>query len=84
MMFETIKSRLARLDCDGWELTESTKRGWEFYFIRHQLDQNRAVETKTSTVHLYKALEGGALLGSATGEISPTVSQRSIRTSTFS
>ena len=78
MMFETIKGRLERLDCDGWELTESTKRGWEFYFIRHQLDQNRAVETKTYTVHLYKALEGGALLGSATGEISPTASEAEI------
>ncbi len=77
-MFETIKSRLARLDCDGWELTETAKRGWEFYFIRHQMDQNRAVETKTFTVKLYKALEGGKLLGSASGEVSPTASEAEI------
>lgn len=78
MMFETVKNRLAKLECDGWELTESVKRGWEFYFIRHQLDQNRAVEVKTVTVKLYKALEDGKFLGSASGEIPPTASEAEI------
>ncbi len=78
MMFETVRSRLQKLGCDGWELTESVQRGWEFYFIRHQLDQNRAVETKTITVKLYKALEGGKFLGSASGEIPPTASPAEI------
>ena len=78
MMFETVKSRLMKLGCDGWELTESVKRGWEFYFIRHQLDQNRAVETKTVTVKLYKALEGGKFLGSAEGEIPPAATEAEI------
>ncbi len=78
MMFETVKSRLMKLDCDGWELTESVKRGWEFYFIRHLLDQNRAVEVRTVTVKLYKALEDGKFLGSASGQISPTASAEEI------
>ena len=78
MMFETVRERLEKLGCDGWELTESVKRGWEFYFIRHQLDQNRVTEVKTVNVKLYKALEGGKFLGSASGEIPPTASEAEI------
>lgn len=78
MMLDTIKKKLAALSCDAWELTETTKRGWEFYFIRHQLDQNRAVEVKTCNVKLYKSIEGGKFLGSASGEIPPTASDDEI------
>lgn len=78
MMLETIKKKLAALDCDAWELAEITRRGWEFYFIRHRLDQNRAVEVKTINVKLYKAIEGGKFLGSASGEIPPTASDAEI------
>ena len=78
MMLETIRKKLAQLDCDAWELTESVRRGWEFYFIRHQLDQNRVADVKTIEVKLYKALEGGKFLGSASGEISPTASEAEI------
>lgn len=77
-MFETIRKKLAALSCDGWELTETTKRGWEFYMIRHALDQNRAVDVKTFEVKLYRALDGGKFLGSASGEISPTASEDEI------
>ncbi len=77
-MLETIKKKLAALSCDAWELTETTKRGWEFYFIRHQLDQNRATEVKTINVKLYKAIEDGKFLGSASGEIPPTASDAEI------
>jgi PmbA protein len=78
MMLDTIKKKLAALDCDAWELTETKKRGWEFYFIRHKLDQNRAVEVKSVKVKLYKSLEGGKLIGSASGEIPPTASEAEI------
>jgi PmbA protein len=78
MMLDTIKKKLAALDCDAWELTETKKRGWEFYFIRHKLDQNRAVEVKTIGVKLYKSLEDGKLIGSASGEIPPTASDAEI------
>lgn len=77
-MLDTIKKKLAALDCDAWELTETKKRGWEFYFIRHKLDQNRAVEVKSVKVKLYKSLEGGKLIGSASGEIPPTASEAEI------
>ena len=71
-MFDTIRKKLEALPCDGWELSEITKSGWEFYFIRHRLDQNRAVDTKTYEVKLYRLLEGGKFLGSASTELSPT------------
>ena len=80
MMLELLKQKLNALPCDAWELTETEKRGWEFYFIRHRLDQNRAVRVKTVGVKLYKAIEedGQKFLGSASGEIPPTASAAEI------
>ena len=77
-MLDTIKRKLAALDCDGWELTETTEQGWEFYFIRHALDQNRAKRVRSCRVKLYRALEDGKMLGSASGEISPTATDAEI------
>ena len=70
-MFELIKERLEALDPAGWELAEETVRSWEFYFIRHELDQNRAVETKEYQVKVYRELEDGQFLGSSSGVLSP-------------
>ena len=70
-MFALIQEKIKALGCTVWELKETTVRGWEFYFIRHALDQNRATQVKTFGVTLYRPLEGG-LLGSASGEIPPT------------
>ena len=77
MMFERLEKKLAALGAAGWELSEETVTGWEFYFIRHALDQNRAVETRNYTVKLYADVEGG-FLGSASGQISPTASEEEI------
>ena len=71
-MFERIKEKLEQLGCAGWELTEKTVKSWEFYFIRHALDQNRAVETTVYEIKVYKDLEDGQFLGSASGVLSPT------------
>lgn len=73
-MTERIKNELKRLGCTVYELTEKTVTAWEFYFIRHRLDQNRTVQTKTYSVKLYRPSEDGKLLGSASGEIAPTAS----------
>lgn len=73
--FEMIEKKLAELSCDGWELTETFTEGWEFYFIRHQLDQNRVTEVRTFDVKVYRKSEDGTCLGSASGEISPTASE---------
>ncbi|MBQ9458351.1 MAG: TldD/PmbA family protein [Oscillospiraceae bacterium] len=77
-MLDTIKKKLAALGCDAWELTETTNRGWEFYIIRDKLDQNRATEVKTIRVSVYKSIENGKFLGSASGDIPPTASEAEI------
>lgn len=77
-MLTLIQDTLRSLGCEIWELTERTVRGWEFYFIRHALDQNRITEVKTIEVTLYRTLEDG-LLGSASGEIAPTASPEEVR-----
>ena len=73
MMLTRIQEKLKALGCTVWALSENVTRGWEFYFIRRALDQNRVTEVRTVGVTLYRPLEDG-FLGSASGELSPTVS----------
>ncbi len=77
MMLSLIQEKIKALGCEVWELTEKTERGWEFYFIRHELDQNRITDVKTYGVTLYRALPDG-FLGSASGEISPGATDQEI------
>jgi PmbA protein len=77
-MLDIIKKKLAALGCDAWKLTETVNRGWEFYVIRDRLDQNRATEVKTISVDVFKSIENGKFLGSASGEIPPTASEEEI------
>jgi PmbA protein len=70
-MLNHIEEQIKALGCTAWELREETTKAWEFYFIRHELDQNRITEVRTFPVTLYRPLEG-ELLGSASGEIAPT------------
>ena len=78
MMLETIKKKILKMGCEIWEITENTARGWEFYFIRHRLDQNRLTEVRTFDVTLYRPLEG-EMLGAASGQISPTASAEEVQ-----
>ena len=78
MMINTIREKLNALNCDAWELTEVSKCSWEFYFIRHKLDQNRTVNTKNIKVKVFKSIDNGEFLGSASGEIPPTASSEEI------
>ena len=77
-MLNHIEEQIKALGCTTWELREETTKAWEFYFIRHELDQNRITEVKTFPVTLYRPLEG-ELLGSASGEIAPTDSDSEIQ-----
>ncbi len=72
MMFESIKRQLNEIGCTMYELTEVSRTAWEFYFIRHRLDQNRVVTTRTLEAKLYRLSEDGKTLGSASGSIHPT------------
>ena len=71
-MFESIKRQLNEIGCTMYELTEVSRTAWEFYFIRHRLDQNRVVTTRTLEAKLYRLSEDGKTLGSASGSIHPT------------
>ena len=77
-MFKAVKEKLQAIGCDMYELTEQTVKAWEFYFIRHKLDQNRASSVKTLKVKVYRPLEGGKMLGSASGDINPTASDEEL------
>ena len=74
-MLDTILSILRRSDLAGWEVSSVTTEGWEFYFIRHALDQNRAKKVEHITVRVYCLLDDGAAIGSASceGDCSSTV-----------
>ncbi len=77
-MLNYIKEKLQAMHCDAYEITEKKVTGWEFYFIRHKLDQNRVKEETTITVSVYRSLEDGKFLGKATGEIFPTASREEV------
>ena len=64
---------------DAWEIADVHERGWEFYFIRHRLDQHRAKALDSFSVKVYKKLEGGQFLGSASARIAPDASEEEMR-----
>ena len=41
---EKLLQVLKSSEADAWEVTETREKGWEFYLIRHALDQNRVKE----------------------------------------
>lgn len=77
-MLNRIIEQIKALGCTVWELREETVKGWEFYFIRHALDQNRVTEVRTFPVTLYRPMEDGQL-GSASGELSPTDTEEQMK-----
>ena len=69
-MLDTIIELLKAADTDGWEVTDTRTQGWEFYFIRHQLDQNRIRDVEHINVSVYKKFD--SFLGKASTEIPVT------------
>ncbi|MBO4289863.1 MAG: TldD/PmbA family protein [Lachnospiraceae bacterium] len=64
------------LNAEGldWELDQTITRGWEFYFIKHELDQHRAKEVNDITVKVFRTAEDGTM-GTASATIPlPSVS----------
>ena len=57
---------------DAWEISDIKTRGWEFYFIGHRLDQNRARDVEHIRLKVFKCSEDGTSMGFASAEISPT------------
>lgn len=71
---ERIIDMLRASGADGWAVRDEIREGWEFYFIRHALDQNRVRNTEHITLTVYKKSDDGAFLGSASAELHPTAS----------
>ena len=42
MKIDMIKELLEKSGAFAWRITDTVTKGWEFYFIRHSLDQNRS------------------------------------------
>ncbi|MBQ9324402.1 MAG: TldD/PmbA family protein [Clostridia bacterium] len=78
-MIDTLLALLKASDIDGWEITDTSTEGWEFYLIRHRLDQNRVRKVRHISVKVYKRLKNGTCLGSASGEMAPTLSEAEMR-----
>ena len=70
MNAKIIKNILSSSCADEWEISDVCEEGWEFYFIRHELDQHRARKVEHIKVTVYKRTDG--FLGNAGGEIAPT------------
>ncbi len=78
-MTDKIIEILKASSADGFEITDTVTLGYEFYFIKHKLDQNRVRDVEHINVKVYKKLDDGEMLGSASGEIYPTLSEEEIK-----
>ena len=76
---EQLLGILRTSGADAWEAADISERGWEFYFIRHRLDQHRTKAVDTFSVKVYKKLEDGQYLGSASAQIAPDASEDEMR-----
>ncbi|MBR1845221.1 MAG: TldD/PmbA family protein [Oscillospiraceae bacterium] len=78
-MLNTIISLLKSSGVHAWEVADTKTRGWEFYFIRHALDQNRAKEVEHINVRVFQLIEDGKFMGSASAEIAQTATEEEAR-----
>ena len=74
-MLETVLSLLRASGVSAWEVSDVTTDGWEFYFIRHALDQNRVRHVEHIRVKVYQRSEDGNSMGFAACEIPPTATE---------
>ena len=72
MMLEKITGILKASGVYAWEVSDVKKQGWEFYFIRHALDQHRAKNVEHINVKVYQFTDDGQSLGFASAELAPT------------
>ncbi len=81
-MIEKIKEILSKLDgIDGWKLNEKRIESKELFFIKKELDMNRAKDVHHIKITVYKDFEedGKKYRGSSTTTIHPTMNDEDIR-----
>ena len=74
---DTLLNVLKTSGADAWEVTDKTEKGWEFYIIRHALDQHRAKDIRSFGVKVYKKFDD--CLGSARAEVPADASEKEMR-----
>ncbi len=74
-MLENIVALLKQSGVHAWELNDVQTRGWEFYFIRHALDQHRVKNVEHVHVRVYQLIEDGQFMGSASAELPITATE---------
>lgn len=78
-MTEKLIELLKNSRADAWEVTESQETGWEFYLIRHRLDQHRTKRLETISLKVYRSLEEGKFLGSAGATLPPDATEQEMQ-----
>ncbi len=78
-MTDKIVEILRASGADAFEVTDTVTLAYEFYFIKHKLDQNRVRDVEHINVKVFKKLEDGKVIGSASGEIYPTLTEDEIK-----
>ncbi|MBR4165132.1 MAG: TldD/PmbA family protein, partial [Lachnospiraceae bacterium] len=73
-MLDKIIEILKDSGVHAWEINDVTTKGWEFYFIRHALDQHRAKNVEHIYVTVYQLIEDGQFMGNASAELPLTAS----------
>ena len=76
-MIDWIVKCLKESSADAWEITDRKITGWEFYFIGHRLDQNRARDVENIGVKVYRKFD--SFLGSAGTDIPVTASKEEVK-----
>jgi len=75
---QTILSLVKAQAPHAFELRSLKTEAWEFYFIRHRLDQNRALNTEHLHLTVYETTDEQKTIGSASMEIPLTASEAEI------
>ena len=74
---KTLLDVLQSSGADAWEVTDQEETGWEFYFIRHRLDQHRVKHIRSFSVKVYRKFD--TFLGSAEAQIPCDASAEEMR-----
>ena len=74
---DTLLNVLKTSGADAWEVTDLEEKGWEFYFIRHSLDQHRAKDVRSFNVKVFKKFDD--CLGSAEAAVPADASEAEMR-----
>ena len=77
-MVDRLVAILKNAGVHAWEVTDVKTEGWEFYFIRRRLDQNRAKAVEHITVKVFQMIDE-THMGFAAAELPPTASDGEAR-----